>query len=192
MSTSKVDEENLMYAGLRKILDDYKDYPLSGEEVHNILQGKANVLLYTDLPNYQSIDEVLAPSGNAVILYEAQPGIGHWCALMKSIDPKDGAAELLFFDPYGEFVDTQVDQIPEPFRTTSGQSEKYLSQLLLECDYPLNFNEFQFQKLDKRVKSCGRWCCLMIIMNHYGMDLYTFKKFFLNVYSDDIATILTS
>lgn len=177
-----------LYKKFRETLDNYKDHPLSGAEVSQIVDGKANVFKYTDLARFKTIDDVLKPSGAAIILIEQKPGYGHWVAMTCS--PVDGS--LMFFDPYGDFVDTEIDLIPEPWRTESGQSNKYLSKLLLESDRELNYNEFQFQKLDKRVKSCGRWSCLFVILNHYGMDLYTFKKFFLNVYSDDLATIFTS
>ena len=97
---------------------------------------------------------------------------------------------LLIFDPHSGFPDSEIHQIPEPFGTESGQDEKALSKLLIKYTGELSYNEYQFQKLDQNVKDCGRWCVIRGLMK--DLPLEDFKKLFLNVYGDDIATILTT
>lgn len=172
---------------LQKVIDQYKNIALSDKEVLKLVEGRANIILYPELHNYSSIDEILEPYGACFLLYEAQPHFGHWCCLLKTHDKKGPLIE--FFDPYGGFPDSQRRYIPELFRKLSHQDVPHLSYLLLKSPYELSYNQYHFQKMKKGVRDCGRWCALRIILRDVPLDQFAYL--FNNRYSDDLATILT-
>lgn len=169
---------------IRKVIDKYKDIALSDSELSQLMHGQANIVRYRDIKNYKTVQQLLEPYNVCFILYEWKEHYGHWCVLIRH----DNLIE--FFDPYSGFPDSEIHQIPEPFRTESGQDEKALSKLLIKYTGELSYNEYQFQKLDQNVKDCGRWCVIRGLLK--DLPLEDFKKLFLNVYGDDIATILTT
>ena len=172
---------------LRKIVNIFKDIPLSDGDIKELVNGRCNIIRYPDLYKYDNIDQLIEPYGACVLLYEAEPHSGHWCCLTLHDN------ELEFFDPYGGFPDTQLDYIHgDAYKKRSHQDKKYLSYLLLEpsCTYDLSYNEFKFQKMGNTIQDCGRWCSLRIILKH--LTLKEFKQLFYGPNSDDIATLLTS
>ena len=174
---------------LKEEIDIYKDIPLSDSDMLDLVKGKANLVTYSEIHKYRSIDELLAPYGACIILYETKPHFGHWVCLTLH----DGLIE--YFNSYGSLnngglPDDELKHIPKAFAKESHQDKKYLTKLLVECDYELSYNEFQFQELDNHVKDCGRWVVLRIIMK--SLSLEDFSKLFFNMYSDDLVTYLTA
>lgn len=172
---------------LRDIIDQYKDIPLSDKDIRDMMNEglikKFNVISYSELKNYNNIDQVLGPENICFILYEWKPHYGHWCLLQRS------GNLIEFFDPYGKFPDSQLEEIEEPFRTGSGQKEKTLSKLLLDSDNELSYNQYPFQHLGNGVKTCGKWCVMRAFLKDLKLD--EFQDLFLGVYSDDLVTFLT-
>lgn len=167
-------------------LDRYKDIPLSDTDILKLMDGKATILKYSQLNNFKSLEHVLYPYGVTLILYENEPNFGHWTCLIK------GPGFIEFFDPYGKFPDHWIDKIPQPFRTESGQSYKYLSHLFLdyEGEDEITYNEYKFQHIGDGIKNCGRWCVLRAELKE--LTLEEFKILFYGMYSDDVVTFLTS
>lgn len=174
---------------IRNMLDEYKDIALSDEQVMELVNGDANVILVKNLRGFDSIEELLGENDACFLLYESKEHFGHWCALVKTKDKPKDKKSLEFFDPYGGSPDSQLNFITEPFLTESGQNKMLLSKLLLKYDGDLSYNEFQFQTFDKGVKDCGRWCALRIMLKELSLEM--FKDLFFNIYSDDLATFLT-
>lgn len=169
---------------LRQLIRSYRDVPLSDKDIQDEMGGNANIVVYSQIQDYESIDQLIEPYGVCFILYEWKPHYGHWCLLSKH----DNLLE--FFDPYSGMPDDELDHVPKRFRKKLGEDHPYLCDLLRACDYDLSYNEFQFQKLSPDISTCGRWCILRAILK--DLTLYQFKNLFLNAYGDDIATILTS
>lgn len=172
---------------LRELLNQHKDIPLSDADIRQLMKESgihANVVSYGEIKQYPDIDKLLGPDGCCFILYEWRKGYGHWCLLTKR------GNEIEFMDPYGEFVDTQLEYVPEELRAELGEDHKYLSDLLRKCDYELAYNEFEFQSLNEESRTCGRWTIIRAKLK--DMSLEDFRDIFLNVYGDEIATILTS
>ena len=168
---------------IRNIIDQYKGIALSDADIMELMKGKANIIRYRDLKNYNTIEEVLAPHNVAIILYEWKERYGHWVALIKS------GNLIEFFDPYSGIPDTQLDNLSEEVRRELGQDDKLLLKLLIKYDGPVSYNDYQFQELDKGVKDCGRWCVIRAQLK--DLPLKDFKDLFMNMYKDDIATLLT-
>lgn len=170
---------------IENVLDEYKDIPLSDNDIMELLKGKTNIILYSSMHKYDNVNQLIDPYGCCVILYEAKPHSGHWCCL--TLHDK----ELEFFDSYGGEIDTQLDYIPKKFAEESNQDYPYLLRLIAENnEYDVSYNEFDFQELNKNVKTCGRWTCLRIMLKE--LPLNDFRDLFFNEYSDDLATFLTA
>lgn len=127
--------------------------PLSDSEVLDICDNKASLVPYTELRNYDNIDEVLGPHGACIILYQTKEHFGHWCCMFKA---KKNL--ISFFDPYGYKLDDELDFIPEHFREESGQNYPLLTYLIYNSPYKVEYNEHQFQEDKSDVSTCGRWC----------------------------------
>jgi hypothetical protein len=151
-------------------LKEYEDIALSDKQVLELVNGRANIVLYPNLLNYKSIDELLYPYGACFLLFEAQPRYGHWCCITKH------GNTIEFFNPYGGYPDDSLKFISDEYRKISNQDYPYLSMLLLNSPYELTYNEFKFQRKHNDTKTCGRWCAVRILTKH--IDLYNFHKIF--------------
>jgi hypothetical protein len=153
----------------------YEDIALSDKAILDLLDGHVNIVLYPNLYKYSNIDEVLGPYEACILLYEAKPKYGHWCALIK-IDNNT----IEFFDPYGTastggWPDDNLNMIPPDFAKLTNQETPYLSLLMMRSPYNLSYNEFQFQKRIKDVRTCGRHCVFRVM--NKDMSLYEYKDF---------------
>ena len=110
------------------------DKALSDKDIVRKLDGKVKILLYSDLKNYDNIDEVLNPYGKVAILYywKAKPYYGHWVGLLRT---KRNTIEV--FNSFGDFIDRNLDEIPENFRKENDEAERHLSHLLRKSDYDI-------------------------------------------------------
>ena len=162
----------------------YEDIALSNNEILELVNGKANIIIYHDLHNYKNIDDILGKYDACFILFESQPRYGHWCLLFKMNNN-----ELEFFNPYGGFPDDTLEYINEDFKNKSNQNLPYLSILMYNSPYELYYNEYPFQKKDKNIKTCGRWCSIRLICRNYSLE--EFAHMFNNKYGDKLVTLLT-
>lgn len=169
-------------------VNELKDVALSDSDIKDMMKEQLisnfNVIPYPEIKNYKNIDDLLGPENLCFILYMWKPNYGHWCLLQRSGDL------IEFFDPYGDFPDSQLERVPEPFRTESGQSEKMLTKLLLNYDGELSYNEHKFQHSKEDIKTCGRWTLVRAILKDLPLD--EFYELFKGKNSDDLVTIVTS
>ncbi len=173
-----------------EIINKYKNNPLSNYDILELVQNKCNILTYSEIHKLKSIDELLDPYDACIILFEAEPSYGHWCALIK-INNKD----VEFFNPYGGYPDDSLKIIDKKFRKQSKQDKPYLSLLLLKSPYDLSYNEYKFQKSGSSIQTCGRHCVLRVIFKN--LDLKQYREFMnelsniLHMDYDNIVTLLT-
>ena len=80
-----------------------------------------------------------------------------------------------FFNSYGGLPDGSLDNIDKYFRKQTDQDYPYLSRLLYNSEYELNYNEFQFQKKGKNIKTCGRHCVVRALLKQ--LNIYEYKEF---------------
>lgn len=173
-----------------KSLKYYKNIALSNRDILKLLDNKSNIILYPDIHKYINIDQLIQPYGSCIILYEAKPHYGHWCALLKTND-----TDIEFFNPYGGIVDDSLDNIPLDFRVKTNQVFPYLSYLMYKSKYNLFYNEFRFQKKGFDIKTCGRHCVVRVLRSN--LNIYDYKKFIdelcilFNTDYDGVVTLLT-
>lgn len=172
------------------VIKKYEDVALSNYDLINLLDGKAKVVIYPQLINYNSIDEVLGPQGACFLLFEARPKYGHWVCLMKR------GNVIEFFNSYGGWPDDTLKNIPMDFRKESGQVLPMLSLLLINSPYELEYNEFRFQKNGKNIRTCGRWSVVRLLLKY--LNIYQFKDFIDSLSKetglnyDELVTLLTT
>ncbi len=150
-----------------QLLKIYEDIALSDKQLMKLVDGKANLVLYPQLVQYSSIDQMLGEYGATILLFEAQPGYGHWTCLFKR------GNLIEFFNPYGGYPDDSLKHIPMEFRKVSHQLEPRLSVLLMKSPYQLSYNEHAFQKHARDIKTCGRHCAVRLIYRNLSLENYT-------------------
>lgn len=161
---------------------------LSSDEILQLIDGKANLILYTDLAKITNIDDILKPYGACIILYLTRKNYGHWVCLIK-LDDKT----LEFFDPYGFMIDEELDwNIDKNFRKFSKQDYPHLTSLLYYSPYYLTYNQYKFQKKKNDIKTCGRHTALRILLRNLSLDEYYNLILSMHKDPDYLVTLLTS
>lgn len=168
------------------ILQQIESKPFSEHELLTLVDNKANLVLYPDLANYHSIDQLLRPHGAAIILYITRSNgnnfYGHWTCIFK-IDNHT----LEWFDPYGLPPDLEL-------RMTNHKYPPYLLKLIDHSPYHVIYNTHRLQDITNRnMSTCGR---------HVGMRLH-FRDLPISSYarlmnsvpglsSDNLVSLLTA
>jgi len=142
---------------------------LTGKDIGAILgENDPNILVYSDLFDYKSIDEVLGQKGYLVLLYQIKNiHNGHWVCLFKQRD------YLVFFDSYGLSPDEEVKFIPQ-FQSLDNRGEPvpHLTKLLDESSYKILHNTNQYQSDKKDINTCGRHTCVRLKFRDLTPDQY--------------------
>lgn len=165
-------------------IEKYLNYPLSDHDVMKLVHNKANIILYPEIYKYNTIDELLEPYGSAFILYEWKPNFGHWVTLNKI-----GDNTIEFFCSYGVIPDDHLGWVPKNFRKKSHQNFSYLTRLLYESPYNVDYNEYPFQKKGSGISTCGRWAGMRILLK--DIPLKKFAKIFKHKNGDELVTLIT-
>jgi hypothetical protein len=191
--------------------------PLTSDELQKLFPFPIRIIRYGLLPSFQNLDQILDPYGAAIILFETEvlngnPNqmkiknpkksapiySGHYVALCRSVDD-DNNPSINFFDSYGIIPDDEKKYIDKEFQSIIGTSYNYLSQLLLHAnnnyDEVIEYNQIRFQKMDKNVSTCGRYCAIRVLLKEFPLDQFQeFMKRLKNRYDrsyDEIVVILT-
>lgn len=172
------------------VLKEFENIALSNFDILRLLNNNCNIILYPNLHKYTSIEQLLNPYNCCIILYEAQPDYGHWCALIKTDDKN-----IEYFNPYGGKIDNSLDYISKKFKKQTNQFFPYLSKLMYNSSYNLNYNEFKFQKKKPDIKTCGRHCVIRVLCK--DLNIYEYKELLdklrkmYNTDFDGVVTLLT-
>lgn len=168
-------------------IKDLEKMSLSNDEVLQLIDGKANLVTYTQLKNYKNIDQLLGKYGACVILYLTKKNYGHWTCIFK-INKKT----LEIFDSYGIFPDDELNfKMNDNFRIVSGQNYPHLTYLLYNSPYDLTFNEYQFQKKGRDVATCGRHVATRLLLRKLSLENYKNLLTSDKYTPDEFVTMLT-
>lgn len=173
---------------MKKELREYEKIALSDKNMFNLLDGNCKLVLYPDLINYNTIDEVL-DNKPVILLFEAKKEYGHWCGLWKINNT------IYFFNSYGGYPDDSLDYIPLHFARMNNEDKPYLSILLEKSPYDLDYNKHRYQEKNSNIKTCGRhvavrlWCKNMTDDEYYDYIKEFTKKY--NINADEMVTLLT-
>lgn len=133
---------------------------LSQFQVEKIAGKQLGVIEYSELSGVASLDSILV-NNCCLILYENEPGQGHWTCIIKRGNTYD------FFDPYGYSVDSEFRYIPvemqRQLHEVRGRLKKLLGNNFVE-------NTHQYQGLADGINTCGRWTGLRCLFSDYSED----------------------
>lgn len=161
---------------IRRIM--YK--PTSGQDLEYMTDGRANIVSYEELQNYNTFDELVGEDGAAIILYpNAGTNVGHWTCVF--VMPYTGAVQ--FFDSYGISPDEELDEYNSDPNTIHKRQRfpPKLLDLLLKSQYAdsVFWNEYPMQSLDKATNTCGLWCVFRL--KNRSLTENEFKKLFYDI-----------
>lgn len=152
-------------------MEEFLDYTvkqsLSDSDILKYLEGQVAIVLYSNLSEYDSIEELLGEYGAAVILYEIQSeSEGHWVFLNIS---KTIPNCIEYFDSYGVPPDKYLNTMEYYY----DEADNMLSDLLKQSPKTVIYNTFKYQSKggpDKRVSTCGRWVLLRYKLRFLTLD----------------------
>ena len=176
---------------LDRIVLDAEKIPLSGTDLNRITENKARILVYYELENFQTIDEVFGDKDSLIILYQHYEKVGHWCCLFKTdwIKPN----QLYFFDPYGLRIDSEIQFSDFQIRRHQGQKVAHLSHLIRQSGYSVISNDYKYQSNKHDINTCGRHVGLRILYKHLTPAEYMIFLTKTHYYNPDFwATVLTT
>ncbi len=132
--------------------------------------GEDSILKYSELRNYNSLDELLPNQFDfKIILLETTRNQGHWVCIIRSLNT------IELFNSYGVPIDYEWKFIPDSIERMLGQSTRYLSNLVKKNNtFKIVSNKYKFQSKDPTVATCGRWVILRIETARMGYSLDTF------------------
>ena len=158
--------------------------PLSFSEMKSKLPD-VNIIEYTNLDQYNDIQEALGSQGACIILYMESRNYGHWVLLMKKNNNT-----LEFFDSYGIILDDEFKFI----NYESGaqvQNLHYLTYLILKSGFSYVIcNTTKLQQDDKnKIQTCGRWVLARFLLRE--MNIQDFNQLF-NMVNDKVKDIFVT
>lgn len=173
------------------VIKNSESIDLNERDIKNICTpNNVKILFYSDLNNYDTIDELFNESDNIVILYRTNGNYGHWVALLNQ-----GNNIIEFFDPYGMSPDYELRYAEESQRLTKmGDKQPHLTYLLSKArddKKRITYNAIKLQEFHKDVNTCGRHVGVRIKLRH--IDLHSYQKLLLqnNNNPDMTVTYLT-
>lgn len=135
-------------------------------------------LVYDDLQNFKTIDQVLS-LGAAVILLQIEarnaPKVGHFIVLL------DHGNHIEHFDSYGLTIDEEV----------AITQEHHLTNMFKMSRRPIRENVKKLQTLREDVNTCGRWVVTRLLLRSYELDKFLKIIGFFHVNPDDLVSIMT-
>lgn len=160
---------------------------LSGDDITRIVNGKTNIIKYSDLANITDINEVLFGFRSCVILILTKEDFGHWVCITTR------GNILEFFDSYGYFIDDPIyfNKNSYYFRKKNNQDYPHLSCLLYNSDYNITYNELPFQSSKNYIATCGRHVACRILNKNITLYKYYNKLKRINKDLDIAVVILT-
>ena len=159
---------------------------LSGTQVLNLLDNKANLFSYSQLHNIKSIDDLLGQYKKCVLLYHTSKNYGHYCCVWEYNNT------IFFFDSYGGIVDSQLNFLPKDLKQELNSNHNYLIRLMYNSGKNVEFNQYQFQSREPNVTTCGRWVINRLRFPEISIDEYhnIFKQSSNYISNDELIVLL--
>lgn len=160
---------------LDTLVKDAESVPLTDEDIIAIAMGMTKVVRYSELPQYDSIFDLLQPYNNVVLFYEtASRNDGHWVCVLYHEDTKT----IEFFDSYG-LDDRKILSLSQTSQLYVN-GIPYLTYLLekakRESHVNVVFNTKILQSKRWQVATCGRYAAMRSRLKH--VKLYQFIDLF--------------
>tara|TARA_R110002073_G_scaffold6027_1_gene36328 strand:+ start:3459 stop:3980 length:522 start_codon:yes stop_codon:yes gene_type:complete len=139
-----------------KLISDAEEVDLSKEHILQITNNECDVVVYHNLGEYNSIQDLLGEKGAVILLYETKQNFGHWVALFYTNDARN---EIEFFDSYGFAPDEELDY-------AKYDDTPYLTKLMMKSNIHFIYNKVRLQTYAEDMNTCGRWTSTRIRMRN--------------------------
>ena len=141
---------------LARMLSNVDFIPFFGIDVEK------KIMLYSELKNYGTIDDLFPkPNDYRIILIESEPRSGHWCSIIKI------NGNLIWFDSYGCFPDTELRFISKIKNRLLGQTQNEIRRLMKGVEkigLKAWYSKTKYQSESDNISTCGRWVAISIHM----------------------------
>ena len=151
---------------------------MTGQDILSYLPN-CKIIEYNDLADYNEITDLLTkPIDYVIILIETTANnVGHWvCVLLYG-------NTIEFFNSYAEAPDVQKNTLISKAKNIEfGQTQNYLTNLLVKSDFNIIYNKLQLQKYTNNSATCGRWVIIRLLcLLNQNMDLKQFSLFIIDL-----------
>jgi len=153
-------------------MDSGVDKSLTGDQVQKVAGESIRTMTYPDVHKYATIQDLLGPDEAVIMLYLTHERYGHWIAIFKRRDKRDGKAVIEFFDPYGIFPDRELAFTDKTFKKNHNMDHPYILKLLHDYEGPVEYNHYKFQKRQPGVSTCGRHVGMRLLLRDMSLDQY--------------------
>lgn len=162
-------------------------YPLSDTDIQQVLGG-TSLFKYPELESMTSIDDAFDELGRCIMLYLTQSeDEGHWVCMIKR------GKTVEYFDPYGGYKpDGERKWLTKEKQEELGEDEPLLTKMLKEGGYKVESNPYHFQKEGGDVNTCGRHCCVRLLLAHLPLTEYKKMIDSSGVPPDEFVTTFTA
>ena len=133
------------------------EYSLSNVDIERYV-GRGHIKKYSDLSNFDNIDDVFNDNSFVIVLIESKPSAGHWCCMLRY----DNTIEL--YDSYSGTLDNELNYISKQMKIELGENEHILTELLKKSGHKIVVNKYKFQSEKNNVDTCGKWVLLRILI----------------------------
>ena len=151
---------------------------MTGQDIENYLPN-CKMIEYNDLADYNEITDLLTkPIDYVIILIETTAdNVGHWVALLLY------GNTIEFFNSYSGKPDFQKNNfISKDKNIEFGQTQNYLTNLLIKSNFNIVYNKLQLQKYSNSSTTCGRLVVLRLLcLLNQNMDLKQFLMFMMKL-----------
>lgn len=165
------DEDDLVSKKENPVVEKIIHEPMDDGDIRAYFP-KARVMRYSELADYDDIEELLpSDKSHVFLLYQHRPNDGHFVCLMRYGDT------IEFFCSYGSKIDGPLYWTALKDRQALGEGKPYLSLLLRKAGkrFKAVHNPVAFQSKKQGVATCGAYCVMRInqLVNH-NQDLHEF------------------
>ena len=170
----KYDEKFLV-----KALDRLPVY-MTDDDLRAQLGPDLRIFKYSDLDDYESIEDVLPHDGSyCIILIESQINRGHFVAMSRQNNT------IIQFDSYSGQIDKELNYISTIMKRILGEYKDTITKLIKKSNLKTIWNKVKYQSNKKvcGVESaiCGRACIVFIqLCCRMGFSLQEMEKFIYN------------
>jgi len=171
------------------IIENYEKVLLSATDILRLTDNQVNIVVYNELVNYKTIDEVFDGKQGIILLYQGEnKNTGHWTLIYFT-----NRKTLYFFDSYGFQLDTEIPWSPFLKKQGYGKNPP-LTALIKNSPYKLLQNKTKYQDLNNnKINTCGRWCITRFNYRHLtDKDFKTFMLGNKHYNGDFWVSILTA
>lgn len=151
-----------------KLINDAESVDLSKDDILDITKNGCDVVVYHDLGNYNSLQQLLGDKGAVILLYEMKRNFGHWVALFYTDESRN---EVEFFDSYGYAPDEELN-------IAKYDNQPLLKEMMEASNLKVIYNKTKLQTFAEDVNTCGRWTATRIAMR--SVPLQQFVRMFKN------------